>query len=115
MVDEFLVRSSGTVPTVTIQKRQLDKLALYRLPKNPTPAALVTPVPTAPSLSFTPEPQKNLSHIAKTTVTTAAELQPISAANREIEIAGLLSCCRLRQEAIEEKRHELLLRGLISQ
>ena len=85
------------------------------LAKNPTPTALVTPVSTAPRLSYTPEPQKNLSHIAKTTVTTAAELQPISAANREIEIAGLLSCCRLRQEAIEEKRHELLLRGLISQ
>ncbi len=51
LVDEFLVRSSGTVPTVTIQKRQLDKLALYRLPKNPTPAARVTPVSTVPRLS----------------------------------------------------------------
>ena len=48
---EFLVRSSGTVPTGTIQKRQLDKLALYRLPKNPTPSAKVTPVSTLPRLS----------------------------------------------------------------
>jgi hypothetical protein len=115
LVDEFLVRSSGTVPTVTLQKRQPDKLALYRLPKNPTPAARVTPVSTVPCLSYTPEPQKNPSHVAITPVTTAAELQPISAADREVEVAGLPSRRRLRQEVIEEKRHELLLRGLISQ
>ena len=115
MVDEIHARSSGTVPTVALQKRQLDKLVLYRLLKNPKPAARLTPFSTVPRLSYTPEPQKNSSHVAKTPVTTAAELQPISAEDREVEFAGLPSRRRLRQEVIEEKRHELLLHGLISQ
>lgn len=115
LVDEFLVRSSGTVPTVTLQKRKPDKLALYCLPKNPTPAARVTPVSTVPRLSYTPEPQKSPSHVAMTPVITDAELQPMFTADREVEVAGLPSRHRLRQELIEEKRHELPLRGLISQ
>jgi hypothetical protein len=115
LVDEFLVRSSGTVLTVTLQRHQPDKLALYRLPQNPTPAARVTPVSNVPRLSETPELQKNPSHVAITPVKTTAELQPISAADREVEVAGLRSRRRLRQEMIEEKRHELLLRGRISQ
>ena len=115
MVDEFLVRSSGTLLTVTLQKCQVDKLALYGLPKNSTPAAWVTPVSSVPRLSYTLESKKSTSHVAITPVTTAAELQPISAADREVEVAGLPSRRRLRQEVIEEKRHELRLRGLISQ
>ena len=48
-------------------------------------------------------------------MTTATELQPTSAADRKVEVAGLPLRRRLRQEVIGEKRHELLPRGLISQ
>ena len=80
-----------------------------------TPAAKVTPVSTMPRLNYTPEPERKILHISVTRVTPLAEQQPLPGEKFEVEIAGLPFRRRLRQEIIKEKRHELLLRGLISQ
>lgn len=115
LVDEFLLRASGKASTVKVQRHQSDRLALYRLPKTMTPAAKVTPVSTVPRLNYTPESERKMPHISITPVTPLAEQQPLPVEECEVEIAGLPFRRRLRQEIIEEKRHELLLRGLISQ
>ena len=85
------------------------------MPKTMTPAAKVTPVSTMPRLNYTPKPERKIPHISVTPVIPLAEQQPLPVEGYEVEIAGLPFRRRLRQEIIEEKHHELLLRGLISQ